>query len=98
MKTDQHCQRSLPQMPITLSQLFVKRYVSRAMRHLSNWLVVAYKGGMDDGPLIFLVVAAGILLLTVVRAQLFKKTIRKPMPGDDPRGQETHWYGGDGRD
>lgn len=60
--------------------------------------MVAYNGGMENGPLVFLGVAAGILLLTVVIAKLFRKTIRKPMPGDDPRGQETHWYGGDGHD
>lgn len=51
---------------------------------------------MENGPLIFLAIAAAIALLALLVGRLFGHKINKPMPGDDPRNHETHWYGGDG--
>lgn len=49
---------------------------------------------MENGPFIFLGVAGGIVIMTLIVGRLFRSTINKPMPGDDPRSHETHWYGG----
>jgi hypothetical protein len=49
---------------------------------------------MLSGPLLFIAIAAGIIVAALLLARLFRRTTRSPLPGSDERAAGTHWYAG----
>lgn len=48
---------------------------------------------MQTGPALFLAIAVAIIVVALVIGRLFRRTIRRPMPGSDRDTARGVWFG-----